>query len=163
MTFINSKNGLKQEAGFTLVEVMIAMIILSIALVGSALVIPYGFRAVKGGGRDTQMSAVAKTKLEFFRRQNYAQLETLVTNTNNLGYITDSETVGIGEKQYTTTWKVDIRDPKDIPVAEGGLGGSVAANVNPNGYRMARITVTVSWKGDQNHQRNITIDDIVTE
>lgn len=163
MKLNNSKNGLKPEAGFTLVEVMIAMIILSIALVGSALVIPYGFRSVKGGGRDTQMSAVAKTKLEFFRRQNYAQLEALVTNTNNLGYITDSETVGTGEKRYTTTWTVDIRDPKDIPVSEGGLGGSVTANVNPNGYRMARITVTVSWTGDQSHQRSITIDDIVTE
>lgn len=158
-----SKNRRGREEGFTLVEVMIAMIILAIALVGSAMVIPYGFRAVKGGGRDTEMSAVAKTKLEFYRRQNFAQLESLINNTNNLGYITGTETMGSGEKQYTTIWKVDIRDPKDIPVAEGGLGGSVTANVNPTGFRMARITVTVNWIGDQGHARTITMDDIVTE
>lgn len=163
MSSRNPNNQLRQEAGFTLVEVMIAMIILALALVGSAVVIPYGFRAVKGGGKDTQISAVAKTKLEFYRRQSYAQLEALVTNATNQGYITGNETTGSGEKQYTTTWKIDIRDPKDIPVAEGGLGGSVTSAVNPNGYRMARITVTVNWIGDQGNPRTITIDDIVTE
>lgn len=159
----DSKGWRGQEKGFTLVEVMIAMIILSIALVGSAMVIPYGFRAVKGGGRDTEISALAKTRLEFYRRQNYAQLATLINNQTTTGLIAGTDTVGSGERAYTVNWKVDLRDPRVIPVNEGGLGGAVTADVNPQPYRMARITITVNWTGDQGHARTLTMDDIVTE
>ena len=88
-----------RERGLSLVEVMVAMLILAIALVGLALAFPSAHLGVFQGRVTTEAVALAEQRLEIARNTPYAGLGTLAG--------TDSTTYS----PYTVTTAVTVDSP----------------------------------------------------
>lgn len=90
-----------REAGFTLLEVLIAVVILAIGLLGlSALQLV----AVKGNAYSSEMtyaSMIARQKFEEFKNLEYNHADLLPANNPHTQTVADSRGV-----TYTLTWNV---------------------------------------------------------
>jgi len=91
----------KKQAGFTLLEVLVAMVILAIGLLGlTALQIV----AVKGNTYSNEMThaaMLARQKFEQFRLMSYSDPQLLPSNNPHTEDVTDSR-----GQRYTLTWNV---------------------------------------------------------
>jgi prepilin-type N-terminal cleavage/methylation domain-containing protein len=67
------------QRGVTLVELMVAMLLLSIALVGMGAALPYGMYGVIAGGYQTTATLLAQQKIDTARNTLYGNLTTLNT------------------------------------------------------------------------------------
>jgi len=130
----------KNGKGFTLVEIMIAILLLVIALVGLASVT---VSVIKGNDLSrmvTTATTLAKDKMEELKNLSttsagYGALDTLA--------LTDGSQTVL-ETVYTRAWTV----------------GAVGADPDNDQTKMKRITVTVTWIWNgQSH--NVTLNTIV--
>ena len=120
-------------AGFTLIEVLVAMVVLSIGLLGTL-----GLTAgvIKGNSYSknlTSATAIGRTQLEAVAREGYAD----ATTTN---FPTAPATVSMGNVTFTRTTAITNNSP--------------AAN-------MKTVTVTVTWNEANNTARNVTLTTIL--
>lgn len=67
------------ERGVTLVELMVAMMLLAVALVGLAASFPLAMYGVTGGGLQTTATGLAMEIIEQAKRTDYASLSSLDT------------------------------------------------------------------------------------
>jgi len=65
------------QRGMTMIELMVALMLLSVALIALAASFPYSMYAVVGGGLQTQATALAQAALEDARRTTFANLPLL--------------------------------------------------------------------------------------
>lgn len=86
------------QRGMTLVEIMVAMIILAIALCWLAPLIIISMRGTRRGGNLTQATTLAQDKLEEFRSTSYAAM---------LAHPTGQDTVGGVVRSWTVTEEPD--------------------------------------------------------
>ena len=70
---------LADQGGATLVELMVALILLSIALVGMGAAMPYGVHPVVAGGFQTTATLLSQQGIDIARNTLYANLSTLAT------------------------------------------------------------------------------------
>lgn len=75
----------KNRAGMTLVEVMVALIILAVALSWLAPLIIIAMRGTRRGGDLTEATTAAQDKLEEFRNRSYTYLLNNPTGQDTLG------------------------------------------------------------------------------
>ena len=116
------------KAGFTLVEVLVAMSLLSIALLGFASV---GVNAIHNDSlsrKSNVASALAQAKLEQLRSLPYSNTEWTSGSHTESGLDEDGNTGG----EYTRTWVVTVD-------YDGHSG-------------LRRVSVTVSWLGSGNSE-----------
>lgn len=128
-------SGLRNKNGFTLVEVMVAMFILAIALLG---LISLTTMVIKGNSFSKTMTTattLAKDKLEQLKNTAYG---------SSSGYKSLSGGADTVESIYNRTWTV-TPDPPGTP-APG----------------MKTIVVTVQWNW-QGATRNVVLSSIVAE
>ncbi len=110
--------------GFSLIEVLIALVILSISLLALAGLMVYTTKSNSWGGHMTEATTFGQDTLERLRVTPWANL---VTNTNPVN--PDSPITGATGIPYTRTWTV-------VPNADDTL---------------RTITVTVTWSDAINH------------
>jgi prepilin-type N-terminal cleavage/methylation domain-containing protein len=91
---------LKSRDGFTVMEVMIALVILSIGLLGLVTTAALVTRMIGRGHRATQAALLAQEKLEELRARLGA-----TRNCANPPPLSGSETVG-PNGTYTRTWRI---------------------------------------------------------
>ncbi len=97
-----------RQAGFTLLEVMVAVIVLGFGLLAIMHLFPIGLRASKISQDTTVASFLAQAKIEELRNTGWAQLSS-GTTTENYGDITDY----LQFKRVTTISDVDaVNNPK---------------------------------------------------
>jgi type IV pilus assembly protein PilV len=111
----------KQSKGFTLLEVLITLVILSVALLGLAGLMATTTRNNSYGGTMTEATTMAQDKLEEFKATSWTRL--LPTTS---GPSTDQRTSSTGIN-FARTWTI---------VENGNL---------------KTVTVTVSWADRINH------------
>lgn len=133
---------LKSEAGYSLVEVMVAIMILAIAIIPMVSMFDAGLRAAVLGGNFDQGRALADKQLSIAKSKPYAEVR-------------DSWPVGLGAPTTGAVQSGNLSDPdfpgftyrvtKEYVALEGNSiqPGATALAVK----RMMQITVTVEWSG----------------
>lgn len=95
--------------GFTLLEVLMALSILSVALLALAQMSAIAIRGNAVGAKLTQAITVTQDKLEEMKNLTYTQVVATANGTDTFGVITRSWTIttptpGLAQIQVTATW-----------------------------------------------------------
>jgi type IV pilus assembly protein PilV len=115
----------RQENGFSLIEVLVALIVMAIALSGVAMMSASTLVADTGGRRQAAATMLAQEKLEQLRSLHRSDSAWDAGDHNE--YVDEDGTVGSGV--YTREWEV-----------EEDYNGKA---------NLSRVTVTVSWNNGE--------------
>jgi len=91
---------MRNTRGFTVVEVLVAAVIIAVALMGLAGLFPTAYRTVDWSGEETVAMTLAKQRLEWLKNQAYASAPLAVGPTtenltgNNAGYTRQTVVTG---------------------------------------------------------------------
>lgn len=137
---------LKEESGYSLVEVMVSIVILSIAIIPMVGMFDVGLKTATTGSNYDRARAFANERLERTKVLSYAQVRDsfpVGSSTPAAGgtYTSPSQTVPAGASlpsgaSYTVR-KQYVRVPLDVSPA--------ALQNSTTDSRMLRVTVTVNW------------------
>lgn len=130
--------------GFTLIEVLIAILVLGFGLLGFALLQTMGLRFVQSANQRTHATNLAYDLLDQMRANRYQ-----AAWYSNAGFAAGSVTAGncsrpvgnVSINQSVTRWRCQVVQ---------ALGESASATVN---YAGGLVTVSISW-GDQRWDAN---------
>lgn len=128
-------NHLHSQLGFTLIEVLVTMIILTIGLLGTAGLTTGVIRGNGFSKNVTSATAIAQTQLEAVQRAGYAK----VTTTD---FPATPAAVSMQGKTFSRATTIATNTP--------------AAN-------MKQVTVTVTWNEANNLARTVTLQTIIAE
>ena len=108
------KKSMSGQKGFTLLEVMIAVFLLAVAIMGAASLTTSVIKGNSSSQTLTTATTLAKDKMEELKATNYTALSTA----GSPDYATASGTVqaSASGSYYTRTWGVAGTDPKTITV-----------------------------------------------
>jgi prepilin-type N-terminal cleavage/methylation domain-containing protein len=128
-----------KSRGFSLIEMLIAIVILSISLLALAGLMVTTTQNNSFGGHMTEAATFAQGKLE----------ELKVTSWGNIVTATDpNPPEGSTKITYTRTWNVSIL-PNPSPIPAGGPWP------NNENQLLKTITITVTWNDGVNRSINI--------
>ena len=119
--------GVRKQAGFTLIEILIAMVLLEIGLLGTAALTTGVVRGNVQSRNLTTATAIAQTCFEENRRVGYANAGTVPTGgTNNC---TGSSTVTLGGVSFTRDLSIDatVSNIKTLTVTVSWSEGAIGA------------------------------------
>ena len=102
MTVLSQRLRLRREDGFTLVELLIAMIVLSIAILALVAAYTSGFTSLRRATRISSARLVADSQMERFRAIQYSAIK---LNTTCGGSCTEDATY-TGDTAYSSTAQV---------------------------------------------------------
>ena len=127
----------REEEGFTLLELLVALAILSVGLLGTAVLTTGIIRGNFFSKNITSATAVAQTTIEGAQRVGYTAVNT---------YLTDSSKV-------------------PPTVSMGGVSFSQSASVTNNSpaSNMKTISIMVSWNEANNAARSVTLQTILSQ
>ena len=127
----------REEDGFTLLELLVALTILSVGLLGTAVLTTGIIRGNFFSKNITSATAVAQTTIEGAQRVGYTAVNT---------YVTDSSKV-------------------PPTVSMGGVSFSQSASVTNNSpaSNMKTISIMVSWNEANNAARSVTLQTILSQ
>lgn len=127
----------RMEGGFTLLELLVALTILSVGLLGTAMLTTGIIRGNFFSKNITSATVIAQTTIEGAQRVGYTAVNT---------YATDSSKV-----------------PPSVSM--GGVSFSQSASVSDNSpaSNMKTISVTVSWNEANNAARSVTLQTILSQ
>jgi len=111
---------MKSKKGFTLLEIVIALAILAIGLVGILSLFPVGFEASRRASMLTEATIHAQQKMEEFKQGGYDYLDTTYTDTVPSGYTAFTDGSGL-------EWQVTV------------------AEINPPG-NLKSVTLDIKWQ-----------------
>ena len=128
-----------RQVGFTLIEVMVAMIVFSMVIAGGLVGISRGFELIDTTRNYTRSSQVLQSELELLRTLPWATFSVL----------SDSELTGKFQEQIISQFD------------EGTYKGSVVTNMT--GDDLMQITVTVEWAGRRGRVHTLNYITFFTE
>jgi prepilin-type N-terminal cleavage/methylation domain-containing protein len=138
-------NRLKQEAGYSLVEVMVAIMLLSIAIIPMVGMFDAGLRAATQGSSYDKARALANKQMETAKNLPYATVR------DNFPTGTGAPSTGVIESSNQTdaefsgfTYKVRKAYVRLNP-ASGNIVEDATART------MMKVTVTVNWGGGKSY------------
>ena len=142
------KSQLSNEKGFTLLEILIAITILSVGLLALAEMTVYVIRSNTVGNKITKATVLAQDKLEKLKNLSYtnAQLDDTDSNTADVSTNIHSNTALFTSPDHTDTCNSSCsvtisQTPQRV--------WNVAANTPASG--MKTVTVIVGWNDSINH------------
>lgn len=123
---------LEDESGYSMVEVLAAIVILSLAILPMISMFDAGLRAASAGGNYDQARALANSELEEARITQFSELSSLSSACPEDGFpgcnSVQTQTTGV-RLQGSGDTRTIVPDDEDPP-------------------EMMRVTVTVSWGGE---------------
>lgn len=138
-------NGHPAEAGFSLIEVLVALTILAIGLLGLALLQTTAIKGNAIASKSTIATQVAQDKLEWFRNQAW----TGITSSNG-GTITDNVAAA-------TVYGTLPGNPGGDDVLVGGTTFYRVWAVTPVTGTLRTVTVWACWKDDKGAWHNVML------
>ena len=136
---LNGRTFRKREKGFTLLEVLIALIIISIGLLGLAALQASGLKFNHDAYVRTQTTNLAYDIIERMRIDRTKALSNSYSGTYAAANATDTCThSSVSVSDATMCWQVEIRD--NMP------GGGSAVISNAGGTNSNEFTITISWQ-----------------
>jgi prepilin-type N-terminal cleavage/methylation domain-containing protein len=131
-----------REKGFTIPEVLLASVIISVAVLGIVGLFPTALQNVQYGGHMSQASSLAQEMIEMIRTRPFADVSLYH------GLDTQQATpAGLPQpvKDHLDLWRNDVAPANP----RGGLPqgrGTVSATAVPGLPDLLEVTVTVSWQ-----------------
>lgn len=125
----------KKDKGFTLIEILIAILLLAFIALGIMALLPQGYRQITSAGRISSMNHIAQMQMDRLRSLPYgdsdlnAGLHPTPTFPDWVTFTRDGET----QETYSVEWDVDENVPrtnmKSITVTVGhNIYGSASGN-----------------------------------
>jgi type IV pilus assembly protein PilV len=127
----------KTKGGFTLLELLVALTILSIGLLGTAMLTTGIIRGNFFSKNITSATAVAQTTIEGAQRVGYTAVN---------AYVTDSSKV-----------------PPTVSMGSVSFSQSASVTNNSPASNMKTVSVTVSWNEANNAARFVTLQTILSQ
>jgi len=136
-----------RDGGFTLIEVLIAIVVTVVALLAASAMIFFGSTNVNYSGGISQATALAQRRLEQVRSFPFATLVGMVTAADppNAPVSTEETITGTDNTSFTVRTWVQI----------------VAGTVAPR--REATVTVTTGWTEPTTGGKSVRLDTLVAE
>lgn len=134
ITFLRNKRS-RSRGGFTLIEMLVAILILTIGLLGTAGLTAQVVQGNFFSKNITSATAIAQTQLEAVQNKGYA-------GTTTTSFPSAAATVSMGGVNFSRTTTITNDSP--------------ASN-------MKTIGVTVSWNESNNMARSITLQTILAQ
>ena len=128
---LTHRDGLANRAAFTLAEVMVAVLVMSISVVSLYTGVSSGFALVKSAREDLRATQIMLQKMEAVRLYTWSQVTNssyFSTNSSTTYYDPAGQVSGSGGVVYTVNTAITTETPE--------------ATYSPG---MRRITVQVSW------------------
>jgi type IV pilus assembly protein PilV len=132
---IRRKKTFRSRDGFTLIEVLVALLILSVGLLGVAGLTAGIIRGDFFSRNITSATAIAQTQLEAVQNKGYL-------NANTTNFPSSAATVSMGGVNFSRTTTITDNSP--------------AAN-------MKTISVTVTWNEANNAARSVSLQTILAQ
>ncbi len=131
--------GRRGDAGFTLVEVLSATILMTVSLIGLGLVFVSSQRSQEMGIEEAVVSHAIRRTVEQMRGEAFSDIATLYTGYEfTLASIGGSGMVTVYVDETATVPELGL--PRDLD----GDGDATSNNVNP-GYNLLPVQVDVPW------------------
>ena len=127
----------RKESGFTLLETLVALSLLSIGLLATALLTTGIMRGNFFSKNITSATAIAQTTIEGAQRVGYTSVDTYATDATKV-----APTVSMGGMSFSQSASVATNSP--------------ASN-------MKTISVTVSWNESGSAARSVTLQTILSQ
>ena len=124
----------RKESGFTLLEVLIALILVSIGLIALAAIYPSTLSSVRETARKTTAVDLIETFHEKLKNMKYEDL------TDNFAQF---------EPEPGYTMDIDIDDGDDSGTMESGDPAVMTG--------LKKVTITVSWKMQNNEEASLEV------
>jgi len=141
MSINKSKNKFLSHQGFTLVEVMVGILILTTGFIVALQIFPVSFSVEKANQLRTQAALLAQEKVESLYSQSYV----------------DMAVGSVSEPQLDAPFELFARDTT-VTYVDANLADSVADT------GLKKITVVVSWQAAlQIRAKSITVVRLVAE
>lgn len=135
------------KSGFTFVEILIALLLFSLGIVGLLRIFPLDRRYLAQSASQTQAIFLAQEEIEKVRADTYANLTIMPT------YYEALENVGSG----TTGDPFNLYQRKTAITLVDGNGASSATDVG-----LKKVQVTVSWT-ENNNTRSYIVSTYVSQ
>src|SRR5215204_1640912 len=138
---------LKEEFGYSLVEVMASIIILTLAILPMVGMFELGLQTATKGSNYDKSRALANLKMEEAKNLNFAAVE---NNFPEAGNTTPYESAWLTEDDFTN-FEYRIKKqyieqpPTDLQYDPGNPSGEVDFAPSDTATSLIRITVTVRW------------------
>ena len=143
--FATIRPALSSEAGFTLLEVMIAIVLLTIGLLATASTFPSLMAEALYGKDQTRAANLAQQQMEVYRN---TATPTLAGRVGNYGTVASQ----YFDQNVTTTTPAAAYFTRDVQIQYWPWSTSLAAFVTsttpytaPSGNYMFRVSVTTHW------------------
>ena len=145
------KSQLSNEKGFTLLEILIAITILSVGLLALAEMTVYVIRSNTVGNKITKATVLAQDKLEKLKNLSYtnAQLDDTDSNTADVSTNIHSNTALFTSPDHSDAYPNDATGQTITISLSPQRVWNVAANTPASG--MKTVTVIVGWNDSINH------------
>lgn len=144
---------LKSESGYSLVEVMVAILLLSIAIIPMVGMFDAGLRAAVLGGNYDQARTLANKQMENAQSLPYGNVKTSFPAPSPSPFDSSGTSLTTGLTDADPSFSNLTYDIEKQYVSAPSAGGTTFANSSTDRGLM-RITVTVRWDG--NKQYSIT-------
>jgi prepilin-type N-terminal cleavage/methylation domain-containing protein len=129
---------LRSERGMTLVEVLIAMVVIAIGVTGLVAGLGGGILAVQRSAKATTAGALADKQMEGYRGISFASIATDTSTT------TAADAVYTGDSAYSSSWKITATCPGTQTTAPYYYCNPSRTVAGGNGVNY-RVDSYVSW------------------
>jgi prepilin-type N-terminal cleavage/methylation domain-containing protein len=150
---------IREESGYSLVEVMVSIFILAIAIIPMVSMFDTGLKAALQGSKYDKARTLANLELEDAKSLSYAQLKNnfpeispTTTTYNSSGYYQSPyKTVsgGMSAAFAGFEYRVEKQFLAQPPVAPTSSSQSFGASASDQG--LIKITITVRWDGSKTY------------
>jgi prepilin-type N-terminal cleavage/methylation domain-containing protein len=134
----------KRQQGFTLVEILVVMLIVSVVFVGFYTTFMVGSRYIIDSKNRLGAVALMNEKMEIIRNLAY----------NNVGLLGGIPDGNIPEDEDVTASGKNFHVHTYVQYVDDPLDGVFPADTIPNDYKI--VKVVVSWNGSQGQMQNVS-------
>ncbi|MGH7371571.1 MAG: type IV pilus modification PilV family protein [Candidatus Methylomirabilales bacterium] len=151
---------LREKAGLTLPEVMLAAVIIAVAVLALVGLFPTALQNVRYGGHMSQASSLAQEMIELIRTRSFSEVSQVASYVATNGPLDTRNptppTLPLAVKNHLTQWRTDIAPLNPAGALPQGWGTIAVVAPDPVALPdLLQVTIIVGWRESGN--QTITI------